>query len=177
MKGWEIDFRSLYGWWGWRRRAKFHLTEEVLESPDGNVCVAFYHIGEISLAGSVGRLAVFKNKHDPQRIFKGGNAVYWYWGEESVRWSNDSRRAFISRCEETGGWSGRNPRRLDTYLTVLDLQRERWASWSHRLDDLQALQDLDNDVITVNGGPQTTGQWPKQVHLSRLDWKRFRWLL
>lgn len=175
MKGWEIDFRSLYGWWGWRRRAKFHLTEGVFEAPDGNVCVVFYHIGEISLAGSVGHLAVFKNKHDPRRIFKGGSAIYWYWGEESVRWSSDGRRAFISRCEETGGWPGRDPRRLDTYLTVLDVQQERWAGSRHRLDDLQALQDLDNDVITVNGGPRTTGQPPKHVHLDHLDWKRFRW--
>lgn len=173
MKGWKIDFRGLYGWWGWRRRAKFHLTEEVFESPDGDACVVFYHIGEISLAGSAGRLAVFKDKRNPRRILKGGGAVYWHWGEESVRWSSDGARAFISRCQETGGWPGRRPRRLDTYLTVLDLRRERWAGWSHGLDDLQALQDLDHDVITVNGGPQTADRQPRQIHLSRLDWKRF----
>lgn len=175
MGGWEIDFRRLYGWWGWRRRARFRLTEAVFEAPDGDVCVAFYHIGEISLAGSVGRLAVFKNKRDPRRIFNGAGALYWYWGEGSVRWSRDGGRVFISRCEESGGWPGGNPRRLDSFLTVLDVQRELWAGSSHRLDDLQALQGLDDDVITVDGSPRSAGQRLEQVHLSRLDWRRFRW--
>lgn len=175
MKGWRIDVRKLYGWWGWRRRAQFHLTEEVFEAPGGGACAVLYHIGEVGLAGMAGHLAVYKDKRKPRKVFHRGGATYWYQGDETVRWSSDGGRAFLLECTEAGGLWG-DPAGFDAYLTVLDLKRERWARPSRRLGGLPSLHQLDADVILVDAGSDAPGRRPRRVHFKRLDWMPFRWL-
>lgn len=173
LKGWKVDLRRLYGWWGWRRRAEFSLAEEVYEAPAGDACVVLYHIGEIGLAGMVGHIAVFKDKRSPRRVYSGGWMLYWYQGEETVRWSGDGGRAFLYEYVESDSGHGR--RRREIFLTVLDLKRERWARVGRGFDGFPTLSHVDEEVFTVDASPETPDKPARQVHFKRLNWMRFRW--
>lgn len=97
LSGWDVDLRALYGFFGWRRRSRFHLSESLYESPDGSRAVLLYHIGEVGVNKQVAALALLADKAAPRVLWTSGRARFWYEGapEEPVSFTPDGRGARV----------------------------------------------------------------------------------
>lgn len=152
LKGWPIDLRGLYGFWGWRRRARFGLGERVFEAPGRDACLVLYHAGEIGVGKEAGRLAAYRDKRRPRKAADGGWILFWDMGEDTVQWSGDA--AFVFECDHVRAFLDTGPGRLYFYLHVFDFAGGRRARWERRLD--------------APGDAKSLG-----VNLDALTWSRF----
>jgi hypothetical protein len=96
ISGWEIDLPSVYGGF-WKKRAQFHLTERLYQSPDSQWAVLLFGIGEMGINKQVGRLALFRDKQAPRLVYHSGETAFWYEGgpSEEVVFNPDSRQAHV----------------------------------------------------------------------------------
>lgn len=145
LRGWPIDLKKLYGWLGWRRRARFQLRELLFESPDAGECLLLYHVGEIGVNKEVGRLAAFKDKAEPTLVHCAGSRLFWWSGEDSVQWSPDGRLAFLYECAPAGRWFERE--RWSILLHALDLAGARRFRWELPLEDLHEVRPCEGGVM------------------------------
>ncbi len=123
---WEIDWPSLYGR-AWHRRNAFHLREHLFPAPGLDACLALYYIGEIGIHKEVGYLAVFKEAARPRLVHKSGWTLFWYNGDQSLRWDERGKLAFVGECVSEKPWWASEIRRFDDRPCVFDLPNERWC--------------------------------------------------
>ncbi|MBI4376846.1 MAG: hypothetical protein HY549_10410 [Elusimicrobia bacterium] len=120
LSGWDIDLRSVYGWFSWRKRSRFHWRESLFESPDRSCGLLFFAIGEVGVNKQVARIALFRDKTAPRRAWHSGRTLFWFEGPaEPVIFSADGRTAIV--WEFLQGWGGT----LGSRQRVLDLQARR----------------------------------------------------
>ena len=121
LSGWNIDLREVYGFFGWRRRSRFHLTEQLYESSDSACAALFFGIGEVGINKQVGSLALFKDKASPRMVWNSGGKLFWFEGApgEPVLFTADGRMARL--YEYLCGWDERPAWRE----RILELKKER----------------------------------------------------
>ncbi|HAF95138.1 MAG: hypothetical protein A2X34_03745 [Elusimicrobia bacterium GWC2_51_8] len=88
IKGWAIDLKVVYGD-SWEDREKFHLLEDLWESPDGKTAGLLYAIAEAGISKEFGRLAVFRNKKDPELVRNFPWLECWYLYDSAVQFGKD----------------------------------------------------------------------------------------
>ena len=118
LKGWAIDLKAVYRN-RWNDKAKFHLSEDLWESPDKTFASLLYGIMEVGVSKEVGRLAVFRNKEKPEMILNLPKLECWYLYDSTVQFGKDGL-VFVHRFK-----AGRKVLGLD--LCVLDPAGDRIA--------------------------------------------------
>jgi hypothetical protein len=176
LKGWLIDLPAIYGKSGWSDRAGLHLAEHLMEPPGQHVlatCVMLYHIGEIGVSKEAGKLAVYRNKHNPKLLFNGRRALFWYFGDDSIQWSQDGGLAFLYECTIERGLFDLNPRSFGVRLYILDFIQERWCR-GRKLDDFYRLEHVGAGRYRLKSPSDISKMEAEILDITRLDWRPFR---
>jgi hypothetical protein len=169
MNDWLWDRKKVYGLWGWRRRRRLNLSEQLFESPTGDAALVLYHIGEIGLDCQVGHLVVLKQKQNPRVAWQDGRATYWYTGEHTVRWTEG--RALLYECKITHDAHGATRRHYSFRFVVLDVEHERMAVWEQDLDRAFPI-GIDGGRALFDGSA-SPDHGPLVCDLERLSWRPF----
>jgi hypothetical protein len=118
IKGWAVDLKAVYGN-RWKDRDKFHLSEDLWESPDGNIAGLIYGIAEVGISKEVGRLAVLRCKEKPELAFNLPKFLCWYLYDSAVQFGKNEH-LFVHRFKSSR-------KILDVDLFVLDASKNRYA--------------------------------------------------
>lgn len=118
MHGWNINLKAAYGSL-WKDKEKFHLREDLYESPDKNLAVLLYGIAEIGVSKDVGRLAIFRDKKKPELVLNLPRLGCWYLHDSAVQFGKNGL-LFIHRFKSFLN-------RFTIQLCVLDPERRRFA--------------------------------------------------
>jgi hypothetical protein len=103
VSGWDLELLALYGR-AWAERARFHLSEQLYESPAGG-------------------WAVLRGKEAPHLLYHSGRRLFWLEGQpgEPVEFSSDGCRAQVWEFTQSL-W---RPRALGCQRRVLDCELGR----------------------------------------------------
>ena len=117
-----FDLLALYGR-AWAERARFHLSEQLYESPAGGWAVLLFGVGEVGMNKQVGRLALLRGKEAPHLLYHSGRRLFWFEGQpgEPVEFSSDGCRAQVWEFTQSL-W---RPRALGCQRRVLDCELGR----------------------------------------------------
>jgi hypothetical protein len=103
----------------WKDREKWHLSEDLWESQDGNIAAVIYGISEVGISKEVGRLAIFRLKEKPELAFNLPKLFCWYLHNSSIQFGNDGL-LFVHRFKSSR-------KVLDVDLLVFDTSTNRYA--------------------------------------------------
>lgn len=118
LKGWAIDLKAVYGGL-WPDKEKYHLREDLFESPDGSAAALLYGIREIGVSKEIGRLAVFRGKDKPVMALNLPRLECWYLYDSTVQFG-DNGLLFVHRFSS-------GMKRLGVKICALDLAAGRFA--------------------------------------------------
>ena len=116
VKGWSLDLRSIYVS-RWSDRERFHLREDLFESPDGEIAALLYAIGEVGVGKEIGRLAIIRRG---DLILNCSDVLCWYLYDSAIQFGAGSV-LFLHRFESRFS-------RLIADLCALDHARRQLAS-------------------------------------------------
>ena len=162
LKNWEIDLRALYGK-KWGEKEKWHLSEDLWESPDGKFAGLLYCIAEIGVSKEVGCLAVFRNKERPELLLNLPYLKCWYLYQSGVQFGTDGI-LFIHRF--ASGF-----RKLRVRICALDVTTKSLCVISQLKEAFYETRWIDQKKysfkkMSVEGASEET-----VVDLNELAWK------
>jgi hypothetical protein len=167
LKGWEIDLRALYGR-KWRDKEKWHLGEDLWESPDGRLAGLLYRIAEVGVSKEVGRLAVFRNKERPELVVNLPNLECWYLHRSGVQFGAEGI-LFVHRFKS--GFRG-----LGVRICALDVTARALCPMAQLEENFYETRWIDQKrygfrKMSLEGGSEET-----VIDLSGLAWKSISWI-
>jgi len=137
LKGWAVDLKAVYAG-RWREDRAPCL--DLFESPDGNTACLLYDIAEIGVGKEIGRLAVFRNKADPELLYNFAKLKCWYLYNSAAQFGVDGY-IFVHRYKTALKFDRAQlfREKLTVTVCVLDLAAGRYALLDHLPENLLTL--------------------------------------
>lgn len=158
---WVDDLKAVYGKF-WKDKERFHLSEDLWESPDGSVAALLYGIAEVGISKKVGRLAIFYRQDKPELVYNLPKLQCWYLYDSAVQFGHDGL-LFIHQFKP-----GRKV--MGVEVMVLDASTNRCAVIAELSRNFQKIRYING---TIYGFTEMSGHnsVEKIVDLKNLSWK------